>query len=114
MAVGLCSAKSVGFEARSGEIFAQGNGLSACEVCEIFVQVHDESFEGAVALPLPGVIANTIKPLCRVIPRHPSVSRGLLEFCLMISGKESDYEKAYAKYWNAGKTGEPCKEIGIC
>ncbi|KAI1707156.1 hypothetical protein DdX_12530 [Ditylenchus destructor] len=53
-------------------------------------------------------------PLCHIIPRHPSVSRGLLEFCELISGKEMDFGKAYVKYYNHRKTGEPCKEVGIC
>ncbi|KAI1707155.1 hypothetical protein DdX_12529 [Ditylenchus destructor] len=115
MAVGLGSVKSVGFEARSGEIFARGKGLSACEVCEIFVQVFDEAFEPMLPMMPDGWIAlNYIKPMCHVIPRHPSVSQGLLEFCELINGKERDFGKAYVKYYNHGKTGEPCKEVGIC
>ncbi|KAI1710111.1 CD97 antigen [Ditylenchus destructor] len=108
MAVGLCSAKSLGFqsiEARLGKIYAQGNGLSACQVCEIFVQVYDEAFSGSLPLFPADIIAYTIRSICHVLP--PTVPQELLEFCKTISGKEVDFGNAYVKYYAHGKTGEP-------
>ncbi|KAI1716735.1 hypothetical protein Ddc_10309 [Ditylenchus destructor] len=117
MAVGLCSAKSVGFqsiEARFGESFAQGNGrdLTPCQVCEIFVKVYDEAFSKDLPIFTADIVAYTIQSICHVLP--PTVPQELLEFCKGISGKESDFGKAYVKYYQHGKTGEPCKEVGIC
>ncbi|KAI1707109.1 hypothetical protein Ddc_14992 [Ditylenchus destructor] len=116
MAVGLCSAKSVGFqgiEARLGEVFAQGNGGGACQVCEIIVQVYDEQLPEH--LP-PGVtaevIAESLQKMCDNLPQD--VPPEVVEFCKALEGKGLDFAKAYIKHHDHGKTGEPCKEVGIC
>ncbi|KAI1707108.1 hypothetical protein Ddc_14991 [Ditylenchus destructor] len=114
IAVGFCSAKSVGFqgiEARLGEIFAHGNGGGACQVCEIIVVSLDKQFPGRLPPGAAESLAKGLQVACANLPDPPPE---FVEFCKALDGKALDFTKAYVKYHDHGKTGEPCKEVGIC
>ncbi|KAI1716792.1 hypothetical protein Ddc_10370 [Ditylenchus destructor] len=110
MAVGFCSALSVGFqgiEARLGGIFAQGNGNKACDVCCkccAVVNILDQWIHQ--------VDSGTAEQVAQIVQCSCTNPEPHDEFCKAIAGKESAFGEAYVNYRQGGPL--PCEVVGIC